>query len=183
MSTSSTPDPASMGLDLRGAARRALVFLAVLALLAVALGALPGLGEVRERFANAAPAWLTAALAFELASTASFPVAPRGAFSKIMPWRPAFALGLVETGANVLVPAGGSGGLAFGALLLQRRGVPTSFAATRTVVLFLSTSLMTFLAVIAAGTAIGSAPTAATSRDTPPQPSPLAPPRSLVLPS
>ena len=72
-----------------------------------------------------------------------------------MPWRPAYALGLVEQGANVIVPAGGSGGLAFGALFLQRRGVPTSFAATRTVVLFLSTSLMTFLAVIAAGTAIG----------------------------
>ncbi len=44
--------------------------------------------------------------------------------------------------------------MAFGALLLQRRGVPTSFVATRTVVLFLSTSLMTFVAVIAAGTSI-----------------------------
>ncbi len=154
MSTSSTPDPATAGLDLRGAARRALVFLAVLALLAVALGALPGLGDVRERFANAAPAWLAAALLFELASTASFPVALRGAFSRIMPWRPAFALGLVETGANVLVPAGGSGGLALGALLLQRRGVPAAFAATRTVVLFLATSLATFLAIIVSGTAI-----------------------------
>ncbi len=154
MSTSSTPDPATAGLDLRGAARRALVFLAALALLAVALGALPGLGEVRERFANAAPAWLAAALAFELASTASFPVALRGAFSRIMPWRPAFALGLVETGANVLVPAGGSGGLAFGALLLQRRGVPAAFAATRTVVLFLATSFATFLAIIGSGAAI-----------------------------
>jgi uncharacterized membrane protein YbhN (UPF0104 family) len=154
MSTSSTPDPATAGLDLRGAARRALVFLAALALLAVALGALPGLGEVRERFANAAPVWLAAALAFELASTASFPVALRGAFSRIMPWRPAFALGLVETGANVLVPAGGSGGLAFGALLLQRRGVPAAFAATRTVVLFLATSFATFLAIIGSGAAI-----------------------------
>jgi uncharacterized membrane protein YbhN (UPF0104 family) len=154
MSTSPTPDPATAGLDLRGAARRALVFLAALALLAVALGALPGLGEVRERFANAAPVWLAAALAFELASTASFPVALRGAFSRIMPWRPAFALGLVETGANVLVPAGGSGGLAFGALLLQRRGVPAAFAATRTVVLFLATSFATFLAIIGSGAAI-----------------------------
>jgi len=154
LNTSSTPDPATAGLDLRGAARRALVFLAVLALLAVALGALPGLGEVRERFASAAPGWLAAALLFELASTVSFPVALRGAFSKIMPWRPAFALGLVETGANVLVPAGGSGGLAFGALLLQRRGVPATFAATRTVVLFLATSLVTFLAIIVSGTAV-----------------------------
>ena len=132
--SSPTSDAASAGLDLRGAARRVLVFLAVVALAVVALGALPGLDEVRERFASAAPAWLVAALVFEVASTASFPVALRGAFSKIMPWRPAFALGLVETGANVLVPAGGSGGLAFGAVLMQRRGVPAAFAATRTVV-------------------------------------------------
>ncbi len=154
MSTSVTSDSAVGGLDPRRVARRAVVFVAFLALLAVALSALPGLGEVRERFASAAPAWLAAALVFEVASTASFPVALRGAFSRIMPWRPAFALGLVETGANVLVPAGGSGGLAFGAVLLQRRGVPAAFAATRTVVLFLATSLVTFLAVIVSGAAI-----------------------------
>ncbi len=154
MSTPPTSTSETPGLDLRGAARRALFFTAALAIVAVALGSLPGLGEVRERFASAAPAWLAAALILELASTASFPVALRGAFSKIMPWRPAFALGLVETGANVLVPAGGSGGLAFGALLLQRRGVPTAFVATRTVVLFLATSLVTFLAIIVSGTAI-----------------------------
>ena len=154
MDTSPTSVAAPAGLDFRSAARRALLFLAALALLAVALSALPGLGEVRERFASAAPASLAAALVFELASTASFPVALRGAFSRIMPWRPAFALGLVETGANVLVPAGGSGGLAFGAVVLQRRGVPAAFAATRTVVLFLATSLVTFLAIIVSGTAI-----------------------------
>ncbi|HWT22008.1 MAG TPA: lysylphosphatidylglycerol synthase domain-containing protein [Solirubrobacteraceae bacterium] len=148
-----TPD-AAPGLDVRGAARRAVLFLVALALVAVALSALPGLDEVRERFASAAPAWLAAALLSEVASTASFPVALRGAFSRIMSWRPAFALGLVETGANVLVPAGGSGGLAFGGLVLQRRGVPAAFAATRTVVLFLATSLVTFVAIIVSGTAI-----------------------------
>ena len=155
MSTSPTPESVAAGPDLRVAARRALVFVAFLVLVAVALRAVPGLGDVRERFANAAPAWLAAALVLEIASVASFPVALRGAFSRIMPWRPAFALGLVEQGTNVLVPAGGSGGLAFGAVLIQRRGVPAAFAATRTVVLFLATSLMTFLAIIASGTAIG----------------------------
>ena len=154
MSTAPTPEAALEGLSVRRAVRRALVFLALLAVLAVALRALPGLGEVRERFASAAPAWLAIAILCELASVASFPVALRGAFSRVMPWRPAFALGLVEQGTNVLVPAGGTGGLAFGAVLMQRRGVPATFAATRTVVLFLATSLMTFLAVIASGTAI-----------------------------
>ena len=119
------------------------------------MSALPGLGEVRERFESAAPAWLAAAVLFELCSVASFPVALRGAFSRIMPWRPAYALGLVEQGTNVLIPAGGTGGLAFGAVLMQRRGVPTSFVATRTVVLFLATSLMTFLAIIVSGLAVG----------------------------
>jgi uncharacterized membrane protein YbhN (UPF0104 family) len=131
-----------------------LVFAVLLAVVAAALQALPGLGDVRERFASAAPAWIAAAVLFELASVASFPVALRGAFSRIMPWRPAYALGLVEQGTNVLVPAGGTGGLAFGAVLMQRRGVPPGFVATRTVVLFLATSLMTFLAIIGSGLAI-----------------------------
>ena len=151
MTDVAAPETATAGPDPRRAARRALVFVAFLVLVAVALRAVPGLGDVRERFANAAPAWLAAALVLEIASVASFPVALRGAFSRIMPWRPAYALGLVEQGTNVLVPAGGTGGLAFGAVLMQRRGVPGSFVATRTVVLFLATSLMTFLAVILSG--------------------------------
>src|SRR3954470_7914410 len=103
---------------------------------------------------DAAPAWLAVAVVCELLSIASFPVALRGAFSRVMPWRPSMTLGVVQQGANVLVPAGGTGGLAFGAMLLQRRGMPAAFATARTVTLFLATSLMTFLAVIASGAAI-----------------------------
>ena len=149
-----TQEAPSAGLDLRSAGRRVLLFVAGLVLIAVALRALPGLGDVRDRFGSASLAWLAIAVACELGSVFSFPVALRGAFSRIMPWRPAFTLGLVEQGTNVLVPAGGTGGLAFGAVLLQRRGVPAAFAATRTVALFLATSLMTFLAIIASGIAI-----------------------------
>jgi uncharacterized membrane protein YbhN (UPF0104 family) len=140
--------------DPHRAARRALVFVAFLALIAVALRALPGLDEVRDRFESAEPAWVAVALLFEIASTLSFPVALWGAFSRAMRWRAAFALGLVEQATNVIVPAGGSGGLAFGAVLMQRRGVPAAFAATRTVVLFLATSLPTFIAIVVSGTAI-----------------------------
>jgi uncharacterized membrane protein YbhN (UPF0104 family) len=153
-SASAAPEAALEGLSLRRIGRRVLVFVALLALAAVALPALPGLGDVRERFESAAPAWLAAAALCELASVASFPIALRGAFARIMPWRPAYALGLVEQGTNVLVPAGGTGGIAFGAVLMQRRGVPAAFVATRSVVLFLATSLMTFLAIIASGAAI-----------------------------
>ncbi len=154
MSASTTQDANPAGLDLRSAARRGIVFLAVVAVLALALQALPGLGDVRERFASAAPVWLVAAVLFELGSVGSFPIVLRGAFSRIMPWHPAYTLGLVEQGTNVLVPAGGTGGLAFGAVLMQRRGVPAAFVATRTVVVFLATSLMTFLAIIGSGVAI-----------------------------
>ncbi|HWT92662.1 MAG TPA: lysylphosphatidylglycerol synthase transmembrane domain-containing protein [Solirubrobacteraceae bacterium] len=143
------------GLDVRQAARRGLALVALVLLLVVALRALPGLDEVGDRLASAAPAWLALAIACELGSVLSFPLALHGAFSRVMPLRVAVSLGLAEQGANVLVPAGGTGGLAFGALWLRRRGVPTAAAATRTVVLFLATSLMTFLAVIAAGLAIG----------------------------
>ncbi len=147
-------DAAPEGLDLRKAGRRVLLFVAGLVLIAVALRALPGLGDVRDRFGSASPAWLAIAVACELGSVFAFPIALRGAFSRIMPWRPAFTLGLVEQGTNVLVPAGGTGGLAFGAVMLQRRGVPAAFAATRTVVLFLATSLVTFLAIVGSGLAI-----------------------------
>ena len=54
-------------------------------------------------------------------------------------------------GLNVVLPSGGAGGLAVGAVLLDRAGVPRSFAASRTVALFLITSLVSFVAVAIAG--------------------------------
>jgi uncharacterized membrane protein YbhN (UPF0104 family) len=52
---------------------------------------------------------------------------------------------------NIVLPSGGAGGLAVGAVLLDRAGVPRSFAASRTVALFLVTSLVSFAAVVIAG--------------------------------
>ena len=54
-------------------------------------------------------------------------------------------------GMNIVLPSGGAGGLAVGAVLLDRAGVPRSFAASRTVALFLITSLVSFVAVVIAG--------------------------------
>jgi uncharacterized membrane protein YbhN (UPF0104 family) len=54
-------------------------------------------------------------------------------------------------GLNIVLPSGGAGGLAVGAVLLDRAGVPRSFAASRTVALFLVTSLVSFVAVVFAG--------------------------------
>ncbi len=71
MTTSPTSDAAAEGLDVGKAARRSLGFLAVLAVGVVALGALPGLGEVRDRFGGALPEWLAIALLCELGSVLS----------------------------------------------------------------------------------------------------------------
>jgi hypothetical protein len=57
---------------------------------------------------------------------------------------------------NIVLPSGGAGGLAVGAVLLDRAGVPRSFAASRTVALFLVTSLVSFVAVVIAGFGVAS---------------------------
>src|SRR3954468_23917566 len=90
------------GIDVRRAARRGLGFAAFLVAVIVAMHVLPGLGEIRARFSDAAPGWLALAILCELASVASFPVALRAAFLRVIPWHPAVTLGLVEQGANVL---------------------------------------------------------------------------------
>jgi uncharacterized membrane protein YbhN (UPF0104 family) len=128
-----------------------LVLLVLIAAGTAALVWLPLLAPVRNRFAHTKAAWVALALVLQLLSTLSFVAAFRGAFERRISWRAAFDLAMLEQGANVVLPSGGSGGLAFGAVLLVRAGVPRSFAAGRTAVLFLMTSAASFLALIAAG--------------------------------
>src|SRR5919107_4340566 len=75
-------------------------------------------------------------------------------FDRIVPWRRALVLGLAEQGANVLLPAGGAGGPAFGALVMRRVGVPGALAAQRHAALFLATSAVGFFALVLAGTGV-----------------------------
>jgi uncharacterized membrane protein YbhN (UPF0104 family) len=76
----------------------------------------------------------------QLLSVLSFVVALRGAFERRLGWRESFDVGVVEESANVFLPSGGSGGLALGAVILIRSGIPTAFAVSRSAVLFLVTS-------------------------------------------
>lgn len=125
------------------------------AALALAVGAvvllLPALEPVRDRFAGTNGVWVAAALGLQVLSTLSFVVAFRGAFERRIGWRAAFDLAMVEEGTNVVLPSGGSGGLAVGAVLLIRAGVPTRFAVSRSGVLFLATSAVGLLALSVAG--------------------------------
>ena len=137
--------------DARHLVRR-LLQIGLLALVAVvAIATLPGLGEVRERFASGRPAWLLTALALEIGSVLSFVVAFRGVFCRRLNWRLTFDIAASEQAANVLLPAGGAGGLALGAWALKRGGMETGHIARRTVALFLITSSVNFGALIVAG--------------------------------
>ena len=73
------------------------------------------------------------------------------AFERLLPWRRAVILGFAEQAANVLLPVGGVGGPALGALVMRRAGVPAWFADERHAVLFLSTSFVGFVALLFAG--------------------------------
>jgi uncharacterized membrane protein YbhN (UPF0104 family) len=132
-------------------ARRVAALVVLVALAVLAVATLPGVGEVRKRFASADPVWIGAAAACSLASMFGFVRALWAAFDRLVPWRHAVTLGFAEQAANVLLPAGGVGGPALGALVMRRAGVPARFAAERHAVLFLSTSFVGFAAMALAG--------------------------------
>src|SRR3954471_956798 len=148
------------GVDGRAIARRVGLFAVVAAVAAVGISALPGVDDVRDRLTGADPRWLAAAAACALGSMLGFVRALWAAFDRIIPWRRALVLGLAEQGANVLLPAGGAGGPAFGAFVMRRIGVPPALADKRHAALFLATSAVGFIALVLAGTgeAIGILP-------------------------
>ena len=158
--TDTTPTGSDSGFDGRAIAKRAAFFVVVAVVAVVAISARPGVAEVRERLAGADPRWLVAAAACSLGSMLGFVRALWAVFDRILPWRRALVLGLAEQGANVLIPAGGAGGPAFGALVMRRVGVPAEIADQRHAALFLATSAVGFFALVLAGTgeAIGLLP-------------------------
>jgi uncharacterized membrane protein YbhN (UPF0104 family) len=132
-------------------ARKLAVVGALLAVGAVLLTQLPGLEHIGRQLAGADAGWITVALLLELASTASFALVFHGVYDRRTSRRASASVSMAMQGLNIVLPAGGAGGLAVGAVMLDRAGVPRSFAASRTVALFLITSLVSFAAVIVAG--------------------------------
>jgi uncharacterized membrane protein YbhN (UPF0104 family) len=122
-------------------------------LVAAAVIWVPFLGAIRDRFAHTEPGWVIASFFLQLLSVLSFVVALRGAFDRRLGWRESFDVGVVEESANVFLPSGGSGGLALGAVILIRSGIPTAFAVSRSAVLFLVTSGVSLGALVVFGTA------------------------------
>jgi uncharacterized membrane protein YbhN (UPF0104 family) len=137
--------------SIREIARKLAVVALILGIGAVVATQLPGLMEIGHQLAGADGGWITAALMLELASTACFALAFHGVYDRRPSPRASTSMSLAVQGMNIVLPSGGAGGLAIGAVLLDRAGVPRSFAASRTVALFLITSLVSFVAVVIAG--------------------------------
>src|SRR3954447_1910435 len=134
----------------RAVVRLALLLAGFVVVVAIIL-TLPGVDEVRDRFASTRPGWLAVAACCSLASMFGFVRALWAAFDRLIPWPRAVVLGFAEQAANVLVPAGGLGGPALGALLMRRAGFPAKLPTERHAVLFLATSAVSFVALALAG--------------------------------
>jgi uncharacterized membrane protein YbhN (UPF0104 family) len=122
-----------------------LVVVVLVALLA------PGLGEVRDRLAGAAPGWLVLAVVLEALSCWSYVLMFRAVFCQRMSWRTSSEIGWSELAAGSLVPASGAGGLALGAWILHRGGMAAEHIARRSVAFFLVKSAVNFVAVAVLG--------------------------------
>jgi uncharacterized membrane protein YbhN (UPF0104 family) len=138
--------------------RRSLLILGAIVIVVVAVVVLvPGLASLRDRFGGARPGWLAVAAVLQLGSCAGYVLAFRGVFCRRMSWRTSTEIGLSELAANSVLSVGGAGGLALGAWILRRGGLPARYIARRTVAFFLLTSLANvgFLALGGIGLATG----------------------------
>ena len=134
--------------------RRVLQVVALLGVLLLAVALAPGLGEVRDRIAHADPGWLVLAVALEALSCISYAVMFRPVFCNHMSRRTSWEISWAELGVGSLVPASGAGGLALGAWVLSRAGMPADKIARRSVAFFLIKSSVNFVAVAALGVAM-----------------------------
>jgi uncharacterized protein (TIRG00374 family) len=127
---------------------------ALIAVVAIAISALPGLDEVRDRMKDADPLWLGLLAAAEIASCAGYLLAFRSTFCPQMPWGLSYDISMAELAANSLLPTGGAGGLALGVWALRQAGMATAHIARRTVAFFLITSAPNFVGVVVVGFAM-----------------------------
>jgi uncharacterized protein (TIRG00374 family) len=130
---------------------RVLEIAAIIAVVVIAIGALPGLDQVRARLHGADPVWVVALILAELGSSAGYLLVFRATFCSQMSWALSYDIAMAELAANSLLPAGGAGGLALGVWALRQAGMPTAHIARRTVAFFVVTSAANFFALIVVG--------------------------------
>jgi uncharacterized protein (TIRG00374 family) len=132
----------------------------LVAIVVVVVTLVPGLGDLRSRFAHAQPVWIGIACAFEVLSVLAYVPAFRAVFCTRMSWATSYKIAVAEEGAGSLFPLGGAGSLALGVWALRRGGMPGEEIARKTVAFFLLTSAVpvAMLFVLGAGLATGILP-------------------------
>jgi uncharacterized protein (TIRG00374 family) len=135
----------------RHLALRVVEVAAIIGLVAIAIMALPGLGQVKQRLSDADPVWILATVVAEVGSCLGYLLVFRATFCSRMSWRLSYEIAMSEQAANSLLPAGGAGGLALGVWALRQAGMPTAHIARRTVAFFVITSAANFFALILVG--------------------------------
>jgi uncharacterized membrane protein YbhN (UPF0104 family) len=134
--------------------RRALEVFALVVVLVLIAVLTPGLGDVRDLLGRAAPGWLALGVAFELLSCASYVLMFRPIFCRRMSWRSSWEIAGSELAVGSIVPASGAAGVALGAWVLTRSGMPADKIARRSVAFLLIKSSVNFVAVAVVGVAM-----------------------------
>jgi uncharacterized membrane protein YbhN (UPF0104 family) len=138
-------------LDTRRLIRRGLVVVAAIVVLVLIALLAPGLGSVRTILERASPGWIAVAIVLEVLSSLSYVAMFRPAFCPRMSWRSTFEISLSEIAVGSIVPASGAGGVALGAWILTRSGMPVAVVARRSVAFLLIKSSVNFVAVAIIG--------------------------------
>jgi uncharacterized protein (TIRG00374 family) len=145
------PEPLPDELEPSRLRRRSLQVAVLIAVVALVVWLAPGLGELRDRLGDAAPAWLAVAVVLELLSCLSYVLMFKPIFCPRMSWRTSYELGMSELAVGSIVPASGAGGLALGAWALRKGGMPAEEIARRSVAFFVLKSAVNFVAVAVVG--------------------------------
>lgn len=131
--------------------RRAGLAVGVVAAVVLAIVELPGLNAIRARFTHADPGWIVVAVFMQVASVASFAIALQRTFRARLSPRSAIPLGMTAQGVNAVVPAGGTAGFAFMAVVLTDAGLPAAWTVGRLIGLFVVSSVVVNLALVVIG--------------------------------
>jgi uncharacterized membrane protein YbhN (UPF0104 family) len=131
--------------------RNGIISLAIFcALVAALLLSVPGLRSAADRISDANLAWVAAGIGLELLSCAGY-VVVFGLVFGMLDRRLALRLSLSELAVNSVVSVSGLAGIALGAWVLRTKGVSVERIAKRSVLLFVLTSAVNLVAVIAIG--------------------------------
>jgi len=135
--------------------RTAIVWVVLAAALVVALlFAVPDLRRVGHRITHMDARWLALAVALELLSCLGYVLVFRLTFPTVEA-RLANRLAAAQLAFGVALPFGGVGGIAFGAWVLRREGMATREVAERSTVLYLLTSGINAIVMLATALGLG----------------------------